>query len=387
MRVLDPPGPGQQRYLWRLGSWLAARGHAVEFLTVLRQRAPVQAPPGTSVHQLAGLGAGPLRRAVERMELDALLLNPERSRSYRGIAANVLRSAYGTEQYLQKLRSFRNPVELAARRALRATPWTLAERYWERQFYERGDPPPEVLAQSGYMREQILASYRIPAEQVHVVHNSVDVEEFTPTQRVALRDEMRQRWGVPPDALCLLFLGHNFRLKGLWQLLRVLPRVGRMARPVHLLVAGKGTNDGQRRKAQQLVRSLGLDGQVSFAGDVRPSLHALAAADALMHLSWHDSFGFVSLEAMATGLPVVTTRYVGAAELIVPGESGLVVDPARDDAVVDAIRQLGDDAWRARVGAAAAIEGARHSEPRNFEAVHAVIRRAAERRARPVGGR
>lgn len=387
MRVVPPQGPGQQRYLWRLGVWLAQRGHEVHFMTVLRQGAPAQAPASTQLHDWHGRSASAVRRAVQDLALDALLLNPERSRPFRGIRANVLRAAYGTEQYLQKLRSFRNPLEYGMRKAIRALPWTLADMHWERQFYEGHRPFPDVIAQSGYMRDQILGSYRIPPEHVHVVHNAVDTEEYTPARRLALRDEMRARWRIPPDALCLLFLGHNFRLKGLWQMLQVLPRLGALGRPVHLLVAGKGTGEPQRRKAQRLVQSLGLDGRVTFAGDVRPSLHAHAAADALLHLSWHDSFGFVSLEAMASGLPVVTTPYVGAAELIVHGESGLVVDPARDDAILDAIRQLADDGVRARVGAAAAIEGARHDEPKNFAEVHAVIRTAAARGAGPIGAR
>jgi UDP-glucose:(heptosyl)LPS alpha-1,3-glucosyltransferase len=384
LRVVPPQGPGQQRYLWRLGAWLAQQGHDVHFLTVLRQAGAVEAPMGTVYHDWQGHSARALRRGVQDLALDALLLNPERSRPYRGLRANVLRAAYGTEQYRQKLRSFRNPLEYAARRALRALPWTLADAHWERQFYEQHRPYPDVIAQSGYMREQILASYELPPEHVHVVHNAVDVEEYTPARRLALREEMRARWHIPADALCLLFLGHNFRLKGLWQMLTVLPRLGRLDRPAHLLVAGKGTGEPQRRKAQRLVQALGLERQVTFAGDVRPSLHAHAAADALLHLSWHDSFGFVSLEAMASGLPVVTTRYVGAAELIVDGESGLLVDPAEDAAIVAAIRRLADDAFRGRLGAAAAVEGARHDEPRNFAQVHAVIRTAVDRGAGPI---
>lgn len=384
MRVLPPQGPGQQRYLWRLGTWLAQQRHEVHFLTVLRQKESVEAPAGTAYHDWHGRSATEVRRGVQDLALDALVLNPERSRPFRGLRANVLRAAYGTEQYLQKLRSFRNPLEYAARQALRAVPWTLADMHWERQFYEGHRPYPDVIAQSGYMRDQILASYRIPPEHVHVVHNAVDVEEYTPARRLALREEMRTRWNIPTDALCLLFLGHNFRLKGLWQMLEVLPRLGKLDRPVHLLVAGKGTGEPQRRKARRLVQSLGLERQVTFAGDVRPSLHAHAAADALLHLSWHDSFGFVSLEAMASGLPVVTTRYVGAAELIVDGESGLIVDPAKDEAIIAAIRRLADDGVRARMGSAAAIEGARHDEPKNFAQVHEVIRTAVARGAGPI---
>lgn len=384
LRVVPPQGPGQQRYLWRLGTWLAQQGHDVHFVTVLRQKGAVEVPEGIQYHDWHGRAGGDVRRGVHDLALDALLLNPERSRPFRGIRANVLRAAYGTEQYLQKLRSFRNPLEYAARTALRAVPWTLADMHWERQFYEAHRPFPDVIAQSGYMRDQILASYRLPPEHVHVVHNAVDVEEYTPERRLALREEMRARWKIPAEALCLLFLGHNFRLKGLWQMLEVLPRLGRLDRPVHLLVAGKGTGEPQRRKARRLVQSLGLERQVTFAGDVRPSLHAHAAADALLHLSWHDSFGFVSLEAMASGLPVVTTPYVGAAELIVDGESGLIVDPAKDEAIIAAIRRLADDAFRARIGAAAATEGARHDEPTNFAQVHAVIRTAVARGAGPI---
>lgn len=387
MRVVPPQGPGQQRYLWRLGAWLGAQGHEVHFCTVLRQRGEVAAPRGTQYHDWHGRSAAAVRSAVHDLALDALLLNPERSRPFRGIRANVLRAAYGTEQYLQKLRSFRNPIEYGMRTALRALPWTLADMHWERAFYESHRPFPDVIAQSGYMREQILGSYRIPPEHVHVVHNAVDTEEYTPGRRVALREEMRARWNIPAEALCLLFLGHNFRLKGLWQMLEVLPRLGTLDRPVHLLVAGKGTGDAQRRKARRLVRALGLERQVTFAGDVRPSLHAHAAADALLHLSWHDSFGFVSLEAMASGLPVVTTRYVGAAELIRDGESGLIVDPAKDEAIIAAIRRLADDGFRERVGAAAAIEGAKHDEPKNFAEVHAVIRTAVARGAGPITDR
>lgn len=387
MRVPDPKGPGQQRYLWRLGAWLATQGHTLHFVTVLRQTGDIATPPNTHYHDFSALSSSRLRGAISELALDALLINPERSRPFRGLPANVLRSAYGTEQYIQKLRSFRHPLEWAARKALRGLPWTRADMHWERQFYEGTRPAPDVIAQSRYMREQILTSYRIPESQVHVVLNAVDVEEYRPARRLALREEMRARWKIPADALCLLFLGHNFRLKGLWQMLEVLPTLGDLGRPVHLLVAGKGTGEPQRRKARRMVRALGLDERVTFAGDVRPSLHAHAAADALLHLSWHDSFGFVSLEAMASGLPVVTTRYVGASELIQDGESGLLVDPAENRQIADAIRRLNDDAWRARVGAAAAVEGAKHDEPRNFAQVQEVVRSAVGRGAGPIRAR
>ncbi|MDH3271370.1 MAG: glycosyltransferase family 4 protein [Gemmatimonadota bacterium] len=379
IRVADPADPGQQRYLWRLGAWLAESGHETHFLSVKRQAPGVEAPSGAELHALS---RAQLTMAISDLELDALLLNPERSRAYRGIRANVLRAAYGTDHYSQKLRSFRRPAERALRGVWRKAPWALAEARWERGFYEDTQPPPHVIAQSAYMRAQILESYEVPEDHVHVIHNAVDTSEFSLERRLALRDEMRARWSIPDGVFCLLFLGHNYRLKGLWQLLQVLGRL--RGEGIHLLVAGSGTGAGQRKKAERLIRATGLEAAVTIAGSVRPSLHALAAADALVHLSWHDSFGFAVLEAMASGLPVVTTPYAGASELIEKGVSGLVVDPADDDDVLAAVRILLDPELRDRMSRAAAAIGGAQDEPSNFVRVLEVIERAAVERGKPV---
>jgi UDP-glucose:(heptosyl)LPS alpha-1,3-glucosyltransferase len=153
---------------------------------------------------------------------------------------------------------------------------------------------------------------------------------------------------------------------------------------VHLLVAGKGTGPAQRRQAETLVRRHGLQGRVTLAGPVRPSIRALAASDALLHLSWHDSFGFVALEAMACGLPVVTTRYAGASELIEHGVSGLIVDPGNERDIIAAIDSLADADSRARMGAAAAAIASRHGEPDNFRRVLGVMDVARNRAPGPV---
>lgn len=386
IRVADPVEPGQQRYLWRLGRWLGLAGHEVHYLTVKRQRPEREAPAGTTLHNLAPLSRRALRRYVAGLRLDALLLNPERSARYRGIRTNILRSAYGTEQYRQKLRSFTNPVEQSLRRLARRSPWVTERASWERAFYEAVDPPPRVLAQSTAMRREILSSYDVPEENVHVVYNPVDASEFSTTSRQTLRDEARARWSIPRDAVCLLFLGHNFRLKGLWQLLRVTGRPDLARSNLRLLVAGKGTGRAQRRKAKRLIGRHGLRARVTLTGPVRPPLPAFAAADALVHLSWHDSFGFAPLEAMACGLPVVTTCYAGVSELIRHGHSGLIVDPSRDDDIAGAIHALLDPEVRERLGHGGGVTAAAHDEPANFARVLDVIREAVAAHGRPIGG-
>jgi UDP-glucose:(heptosyl)LPS alpha-1,3-glucosyltransferase len=382
IRDADPKTPGQQRYLYRLGGWLASLGNDVRFLTVRRQPADVSIPSGTSLERVDQLSRDALLDHVRALTLDVLLLNPERSRRYRGLHANVLRAAYGTDHYSQKLRSFHSPIESGARRLVRLTPWEMAERNWERAFYEPDGAPPDVVAQSHYMKREILDTYRIPGERVHVVHNAVDTTEFAPEARLSRRAEARARWGIGDDEFCVLFLGHNFRLKGLWEILRALPAV-RGRGPLRLLAVGRGTGAVQRAQAQRHVERLGLSYRVVLAGAV-PAIEAYAAADALLHLTWHDSFGFVVLEGMACGLPVVTTAYAGASELIDDGVSGIVIDPASHEALVASISSLADAATRERIGNAAAAAARGHNEPVNFRAVLGVLQQAAARSTGPV---
>lgn len=262
----------------------------------------------------------------------------------------------------------------------------MAERRWERQFYEAPDPPPDVIAVSNLMRAEVLDSYRIPPDHVHRIHNGVDLEEFNPDRRRELRREERDRWSIPAGALCLLFMGHNYRLKGLWPLLDVVRRLRAEApgADIHLLVAGRGTGALQRARARRTIARHGLGGAVHLAGPVRPAVRAFAAADAFFHLSWHDAFGFVTLEAMACGVPVITTPHVGAAEIVEDGVSGLIVDPAAPDAVVAAARRLLEPELRRRMGDAAADVGRRHPEEENFRQVARVMETAAERARGPV---
>lgn len=404
VREVDPTHSGQQRYLWRLGAWLAGQGHDVHYLTVrARDRgrtagpeptgtptgpgAPVgraagpgvpvgaaigpSVPPGTTLHRMDRLSRRRLRDAVAGLAPDVLLLNPERSRRYRGISAHVLRAGYGTDQYRQKLRSF-GPIAAMLRRGLRRTPWVLAERRWERAFYT-ARPAPRVIAQSEYMRGEILADYPIPEGHVHVVHNGVDLSEFNPDVRSRGGASARLRWGASDEELCLVVLAHNFRLKGVGEALDALTRL-REGPPVHLIVAGSGTGSAQRRAFERAAHRADLGPhRVTFAGPVRPATSVLAAADALLHLSWHDSFGFAVLEAMACGLPVIVTPFAGAAELVRDAGSGRIVRPDRPREIVDAIVAFGDPATRARLGRAAAAKATAHDEVTSFRGVLAVF--------------
>jgi UDP-glucose:(heptosyl)LPS alpha-1,3-glucosyltransferase len=375
---------GQQRYLWRLGEWLADQGHEVHLCCTVNAVRSGPTPPGCRVHDWSRMDRADLAKAVREAELDVLLLNPERSPHYDGIRANVLRPGYGTDQFLQKLRSIPNPISRGFRKLLRELPPRRGKRARERRFYRVGGDEPEIIAISRYMREQVLASYPVSEDRIHLVPNGVDTEVFSPERRLALRDEMRAEFGIPEGAVCLLTVAHNFRLKGVRQALGHLARLRAEGVDAHLVVAGRGTGRTQMMQALRWADGAGVSDALHMPGEVSPAIRAFAAADAFLHLSWHDAFGFVVLEAMATGLPPLTTPWAGASMLVEHGVNGLVADPADDGAVYRALRALLENGEAARMGEAARATAEQYTEERNFRGVLEVMRTAAERTGAPV---
>ncbi len=208
-----------------------------------------------------------------------------------------------------------------------------------------------VAALSDYVRRQVLA-LGLPPERVRVVFNGVDVAPLAPEERMRLRATQRERLGISPQTPFVLFVAHNFRLKGLRELLHACATEPLRSRPdLQLIVAGRD----DAAPYQRLARRLGLAARVHFLGGATPVAALYATADVLAHPTWYDPCSRVVLEALATGLPVVTTRYNGAAELITPGRHGYVVaEPADRTALAEAIAGALDPALAAACRADAA---------------------------------
>jgi glycosyltransferase involved in cell wall biosynthesis len=369
---------GQQRYLWRLGLWLQRQGHEVHFLTVLKQPPGLDVPEGIRFHTLAARSPRQLHEHVRALDLDVFLANPERARRYQGTRVNLLRPGYGTEQGRQNLRSVRNPVARGFRKLARGSPPVLFDLRRERAFYLQRDPPPEVIALSRYMFAEIRQSYGVPAERLHLVYNGVDIAEFSPERTARERPDARRQWDIPDDALCLLFVGHNYRRKGLWELLEAAARVAQKGVQLRVLTAGRGIG-AQLKEAMRRARRLGREDLFLFPGDIRPSTLAYAAADAFVFPTWHDAGANVVLEALASGLPVVTTTVSGSGELIEDGRSGFVIEPGDVPALADRLTRLLDPELRAAIGREARRLAEAHSQESNFAEMHKVFRVAADR--------
>ena len=216
-----------------------------------------------------------------------------------------------------------------------------------------------VICNSTMVRGEIAQRFGVPPGKMHLIRNGVDLRRFGPASP-AQRAQARAAYGLPEAATVFAFVGSGFERKGLGCAIRALARLfaagarpaaaaavapvaGGMqpsgTRDARLLVAGSDRHAGSYRR---LAERLGVASRITFLGgvdDVRPVLHA---SDVFVLPTLYDPFPNSALEALACGLPVVTSTKSGAAEMIRPGENGRVIDALDVPALAEAMDDLSD---------------------------------------------
>jgi UDP-glucose:(heptosyl)LPS alpha-1,3-glucosyltransferase len=200
---------------------------------------------------------------------------------------------------------------------------------WRRRLYiavERemmaSTPPPVVLCLSDYVKETIERHYPLPPERLATLFNAVDLERFKPGDGTADRRAM----GIGSDRIVALIVAQFFERKGLRQAIEAISARGD---PRLLLVVVGRDDPAPYRK---------LSEQVRFVGAVSDPLPFYRAADFFILPTRHDPCSLATLEALAMGLPVISTRLNGACEIMREGVHGFVLpDPNDVPAIAKAI--------------------------------------------------
>ena len=207
-----------------------------------------------------------------------------------------------------------------------------------------GPSPPIVVVPSAYVRRQVEGRYRLPDQHIRRVFNGVRVEPPERAERERARRRVREEVGLPADSLVAIFVGHNFRRKGLARMIETLTRSP--AQAWHLLVVGRGATGYYERYAQQLrVRD-----RVRFPGSRAEAWDFYCAADVCVLPTYNDPCSRTILEALSLGLPCITTAYDGSSECIRDGEHGFVIDsPESVDALANALDKLRDASTRQHI--------------------------------------
>jgi glycosyltransferase involved in cell wall biosynthesis len=200
------------------------------------------------------------------------------------------------------------------------------------------------------IKKVIVASGRIPPEKVHVVYAGVDLTVFDPSQ--ADREKVRREWGVAGDETLLVQVGAR-EWKGWRDLLAGAALLARDFPKLKTAVVAC-RDEAQRADVAAEARRLGIGDRVLAVGFRADMPDVLMAADAVADMSY-EGLGVTGTlrEAMALGKPVIGSAAGGNPELVVDGESGLLVPPRDTAALAAALRRLlTDETLRGRLGLA-----------------------------------
>lgn len=183
-----------------------------------------------------------------------------------------------------------------------------------------------IIANSMMVRENIIRHYDVPEERISLIYNGVDLKRFRPENRNTWRLDVRKRFSLPDDAILLLFVGSGFKRKGLQTLMKALSILRQGHKEICLVAAGRDNPDYYKK----LADSYRISEAVHFA-DVQPEIEEFyAASDIFVLPTLYDPFSNATLEAMASGLPVITTKSNGASELIRDGQEGYILNELFD---------------------------------------------------------
>lgn len=193
-----------------------------------------------------------------------------------------------------------------------------------------------ITALSSHIMERQVAA-GIPADRTRVLHIGCDLNEYTVPTR-AEKSMLRKEHGFHEGNVVVCFTGRLIREKGVDVLLKAVPAVARDFPGIRVLIVGQGDEEAA---LQTMSRNLGLSECVRFTGHAPSVVPYLQASDIFVCPSvWEEGFGYVNIEAMAVGLPVIASRVGGITDIVTDGEDGFLVDPGNADALAEKIQLL-----------------------------------------------
>jgi UDP-glucose:(heptosyl)LPS alpha-1,3-glucosyltransferase len=298
---------GAEAYLKRLAHGVVEAGHDVQLITTKAWPqnewpfGPIRRLQSGSVTEFAG----DLEKIRPQIRCDVLM-------SFERVwSCDVYRAGDGVHRaWLARRRKFELPLERFVRGLNRKHRDIL--RLEEALLANRGAD--RVIVNSQMVKTEIVDLYGYPTDKIDIVRNGVPLEQFRfdPKLREASRDQLK----VKPDEIALIFAGSGWERKGLR--FAIAARALCNNRKMRLLVAGRGNQRYYKSK------------HVQFLGEVLDPVRIYSAADIFILPTIYDPFSNACLEALACGLPVITTRSNGFSEILAHGVHGSTVDFAND---------------------------------------------------------
>jgi len=294
------------------------------------------------------------------------------------IYMNVYQSHGGVHQLSTARKVYAEKTFL--RRLIKRLLITLSLKHWVRAWIEaaafRIQPRPKIIAIAEMIQNDMVSFFHVRPDEIEIVYNGVDTRRYNRAALQPLRGRLRHQWGVREHDTVFLFVSYDLKKKGIEPLMDAAAVLKQTATQNFKIVVVGGQ---PYRSLTKRIQHLHLEKEVIFAGRVKSMEEYYANSDVFVLPTYYDACSLVVIEAMASGLPSITTVYNGAAGIINDGINGYVISHPPDAAeLANKMYLLMDKQRREKISREAALAGQKYSAEKNHKEIVRIIEAATK---------
>ncbi len=318
---------GTERFTFNISKYLAQQGHNI---TIICNKSRI-APPYSNI-SLFKIPQFPINRAVKTL-LFYLLTKSINLNNYdivqgagKVIKQDIYRAGGGFHKLYLRTNN-RIPSSLYDRLAINI----------EKKIYDSKNTKC-IISVSNYIAGEIHREFGYPVERIEVFHNPVDLSLFNMDNKDFFQKQFNEKFNINENCIKFLFVANNFKLKGLPLILKTLQSIEKTNYYKLFIV---GDNRSNKNDLPESIRK-----NVFFLGEKFGDelIEIYKSCNVLLHPTSYDPFANVCLEAMACGLPVVTTKVNGASEIMENYQDGIIIEDSNDvKGLENAVRKIISD--------------------------------------------
>ena len=255
------------------------------------------------------------------------------------------------------------------KRAIKRLIIILSLKQWVRAWIEsapfRLDPRPKIVAISQMIKEDMESFFDVNRTEIEVVYNGVDISRYNNKLRHELRGQLRKQWGIRDDQVVFLFISYDLKKKGIEPLVEAASQLKKMGNADFKVMVIGGL---PYRALSKQIKTLNIEDKILFTGPVRSTEEYYANSDVFVLPTYYDACSLVVIEAMACGLPSITTTANGAAGIITEGKDGYIIThPPGAQELVKKMQLLMDYEKRQKMSQEALRTGRNYSAKKNHQ--------------------
>ena len=362
----NPARGGQETYMNDFSAFLITKGHEVDFFT----QDEIEDRDGLKFHHIKITGLAKKFRWLQWLSFQRNAKNLTDKGNYdivmgtgKCAGVNIYQPHGGTVRASQRQNAIlvRNGFITAAKTFFNSlSPKHIVARNSDDSLYANKNT--HFIAISKMVRAHMKEFYDVDDSKIHLIYNGIDTTRFSPATDEH-RHRAREEFSLPLDKVIFSIVAHNFKLKGIRELIETLVEVKKQRSDFLAIVVG----NGKKKSFVKYAKKMGVADQIQFLGAVSNPERIYTASDVYVQPTWYVPCSLVVLEALAAGLPVITSSFNGAGEFIEQGKDGYVISrPDSKEEFTAALLELFDAEKRKAIGLAARKKIEPHTLANNF---------------------